>query len=69
MSKFDKINQFLDSKGWREFQCLFILTIFVYELTVSIGRLPGGRPVAGIIFWSLCIFIEILQMVSILKGQ
>ena len=43
------------------FQCLFVTAIIVYELIVSIGRLPGGKPVAGIVFWGLCIVIEMCQ--------
>ena len=56
--------RFYNPKFWRLVKCALLLALFIYELTVSLSRIPEGKSYLMPIIWCLAIIGELILIVD-----
>ena len=56
--------RFYNPKFWRVVKCILLLALFIYELIVSLSRIPEGKSYLMPIIWCIAIIGELIHLVD-----
>ena len=59
--------RFYNPKFWRLVKCALLLALFVYELIVSLSRIPEGKSYLMPIIWCIAIIGDLIDLVDGLR--
>ena len=56
--------RFYNPKFWSVVKCILLLALFIYELIVSLSRIPEGKSYLMPIIWCIAIIGELIHLVD-----